>query len=93
MTTLLQTDFPSAGPFGAHMSEAYAEPGLVWKIWTENATEQTAGGIYLFTDEASAHAYATMHTKRLESFGVTGIRALYFDVNEPLTATTRGPVS
>ena len=101
MTTLLQTDFPSAGPFGAHMSEAYAdltasiatEPGLVWKIWTENATEQTAGGIYLFSDEASARAYATMHTKRLEGFGVTGIRALYFDVNEPLTATTRGPVS
>jgi hypothetical protein len=101
MTTLLQIDFPSAGPFGAQMSQAYAdlaasiatEPGLLWKIWTENATEQTAGGIYLFADETSAHAYATMHTKRLESFGVTGIRALYFDVNEPLTATTRGPVS
>ena len=45
------------------------------------------------TEQASAHAYATMHTKRLEGFGVTGIRALYFDVNEPLTATTRGPVS
>lgn len=34
-----------------------------------------------------------MHTKRLESFGVTGIRALFFDVNEALTATTRGPVT
>ena len=101
MTTLLQIDFPSAGPYGAQMSEAYAdlaasiatEPGLLWKIWTENATDQTAGGIYLFSDEASARTYATMHTKRLEDFGVTGIRALFFDVNEPLTATTRGPVS
>lgn len=101
MTTLLQIDFPSAGPFGAQMSEAYAdlaasistEPGLLWKVWTENATEQAAGGIYLFADEASARTYATMHTKRLESFGVTEIRARFFDVNEPLTAITRGPVS
>lgn len=100
MTTLLQIDFPSDGPFGAAMSEAYSElaasistePGLVWKIWTENEAEGTAGGIYLFTDEASARAYAEMHTARLTGFGVTGIRALCFDVNEPLTATTRGPL-
>ena len=100
MTTLLQIDFPSSGPFGATMSEAYAglaesishQPGLLWKIWTENAAEQTAGGIYLFADEQSAQAYAAMHTKRLEGFGVTGIRARFFDVNEPLTAVTRGPV-
>ncbi len=101
MTTLLQIDFPSAGPFGTQMSEAYAdlaasiatEPGLVWKIWTENATEQTAGGIYLFTDEASARACATRLSSRLEGFGVTGIRARFFDVNDSLTAITRGPVS
>ena len=101
MATLLQIDFPSAGPFGDEMADAYAdlaasistEPGLLWKIWTENATDQTAGGIYLFADEASAHAYCDMHTKRLESFGVTGIRALFFDVNEALTDTTRGPVA
>lgn len=100
MATLLQVDFPSDGPFGAAMAEAYAElaasistePGLVWKIWTENAAERTAGGIYLFTDEESARAYARMHTARLEGFGVTGIRAMVFDVNEPLTATTRGPL-
>lgn len=100
MTTLLQIDLPSAGPFGAQMSEAYAhlaasiaiEPGLLWKLWTENATEQTAGGIYLFSDEASAQA-PTMHTKRLEVFGVTGVRARFFDVNKPLTAITRGPAT
>lgn len=100
MTTLLQIDFPTEGPFSEHMSEPYAdlaasitqEPDLLWKIWTENATEQAAGGIYLFRDEASARAYATMHTKRLEGFGVTGIRALFFDVNEPLTVVTHGPV-
>lgn len=101
MTTLLRIDLPSAGPFGAQMSEAYAhlaasittEPGLLWKLWTENATQQTAGGIYLFSDEASAQAQATMHTKRLEAFGVTGVRARFVDVNKPLTAMTRGPAT
>ncbi|MFP5417334.1 MAG: monooxygenase [Actinomycetes bacterium] len=101
MATLFQIDFPTEGPFGDEMSQAYAdlaasisvEPGLVWKIWTENATEKTAGGIYLFADEESARAYAAMHTQRLKSFGVTGARMLFFDVNEALTATTRGPVS
>ena len=33
------------------------EPGLIWKIWTENAATHEAGGIYLFTDRASAEAY------------------------------------
>ena len=97
---LVQFDFPFSGPFGAEMSAAMAdlaqsiaaEPGLLWKIWTENATEQAAGGIYLFRDEASARAYCTMHTKRLEGFGITDIRARFFDVNADLTAATRGPV-
>lgn len=41
---ILQVDFPSSGPFGSEMSEAMEglaesianEPGLVWKLWTEN---------------------------------------------------------
>lgn len=100
MATLLQIDFPSEGPFGAAMSDAFAdlarsisqEPGLLWKVWTENATEGMAGGVYLFTDEDAARAYCTMHTKRLEGFGITDIRARFFDVNADLTAATRGPV-
>lgn len=101
MPTLLQIDFPIEGPFGAAMSEAFAdlaasiaaEPGLLWKIWTENEREHTAGGIYLFADAASAKAYATRHRARLESFGIKRIRALFFDVNGPLSEITRGPVS
>ena len=100
MATLLQIDFPSEGPFGPEMSSAYAdlassisnEPGLLWKIWTENATARPAGGIYLFTAAAAARTYCDMHPKRLQSFGVSGIRARFFDVNSALTATTRGPV-
>ncbi|NJL87813.1 MAG: YdhR family protein [Leptolyngbyaceae cyanobacterium SM1_1_3] len=32
-------------------------PGLVWKIWTYDPASLEAGGVYLFTDEASAQAY------------------------------------
>ena len=101
MHFILQVDFPYAGPWGQAMTEAMTglaqsiatEPGLIWKIWTENEAERRAGGIYLFADEASARADCDMHTRRLEGFGVSGIRALFFDVNEPLTATTRGPLT
>lgn len=101
MPTVFQMDFPTDGPFGAERAELYkelaasiaTEPGLLWKIWTENPTDRLAGGIYLFADEASARAYAEMHLKRVEARGVTSIRALFFDVIEPLTAITRGPVA
>ncbi|CAG0976175.1 partial Putative monooxygenase YdhR, partial [Rhodocyclaceae bacterium] len=44
MSTLLYVDFPYPGPWGSEMSEAMQElaqsiskePGLIWKIWTEN---------------------------------------------------------
>lgn len=100
MPTLLQIDFPLSGPWGEEMAEAYADlarlisetPGLRWKIWTESRASGESGGIYLFDDEASARSYLEEHTRRLEGFGVTGIRARVFDVNEPLTAITRGPL-
>ena len=91
---VLQIDFPSSGPFGADMSQAFTplaqdiaqEAGLIWKIWTENAAEHTAGGIYLFADEALALAYLNKHTARLESFGIQNIRSKLFTVNEALSA-------
>ncbi len=96
---LLQIDFPTEGPFGAEMSEAFAalaesiaaEPGLLWKIWTENAATKEAGGVYLFADLASLERYLSMHTARLQSFGVSGIRHKIFDVNEPLSQLTGHP--
>ena len=101
MATLLQIDFPFQGPFGAEMSTALAdlarsineEPGFQWKIWTENAATHTAGGIYLFDDEAAARAYLAMHTERLAGFGITGINAKFFDINPALTAINHGPVA
>ena len=32
-------------------------PGLTWKIWIINESEQTAGGVYLFDDEEDARSY------------------------------------
>ena len=34
-----------------------AIPGLEWKLWIANPAANSAGGIYLFRDEASASAY------------------------------------
>jgi hypothetical protein len=98
--TLLQFDFPAAGPWGEAMTGAFADlahsvanaPGLIWKIWTENEATGEQGGIYLFTDTESAEAYREMHTARLASFGITDIRAKTFAVNEPLSAITRAPL-
>lgn len=99
MAVLLQVDFPFAGPFGTDMSAALGdlaqhiagESGLKWKIWTENEAQQTAGGVYLFSDRASAETYLAMHRARLASFGIANIRAMIFDVNPDLTRITRGP--
>lgn len=93
MATLLVFEFPSAGPFGAEAVEAYrdlatdiaGEGGLVWKVWTEDPARQVAGGVYLFTTEELADAYTAKHTTRLEGFGVTGITATKYQVNEGLS--------
>ena len=100
MPTLLQIDFPMSGPWGDEMAAAFGDlaaviadaPGLRWKVWTESAASGEGGGIYLFDDEPSARAYLEVHTRRLEGFGISGIRARVFDANEPLTRVTRGPL-
>ena len=101
MPRLLQIDFPLDGPWGEEQAGAFRElaeliaatPGLRWKIWTENPDEGRAGGIYLFDDDATLRSFRDEHTARLRGFGVQDIRALTFDVNETLTAVTRGPLA
>ena len=101
MAMLVQFNFPYRGSFGQDRVEplrAWAEsitqePGFIWKIWIENAHTQEGGGIYLFKDDASARAYVQKHTARLGKAGVTGIEVKVFEVNDGLTAITRGPVS
>ena len=98
MAVILQVDFPFSGPFGEEMSNALMdlaksineEPGFMWKIWTENQAEQSAGGVYMFADESTASAYLTMHTERLGSFGITDVRGKIFSINNKLTAINHG---
>lgn len=100
MPTVLQIDFPFSGPFAEDMQQAMQplaesisqEQGLIWKIWTENAATQEAGGVYLFSDEVAAKNYLDMHSARLTASGVTGIRAKLFSVNTPLSLICKGPI-
>lgn len=100
MPYLLQVDFPYQGPWGDEMTSAMSglaqsiaqEPGLIWKIWTENPSAGEAGGIYLFSDLPSAEAYLVMHTQRLKSFGVPQVQGKIFAVNEALSRIDRAPV-
>ncbi len=100
MLTVLQIDFPFDGPFAEEMHQAMQplaesisqEPELIWKIWTENATTQEAGGVYLFSNAVAAQNYLDMHSARLTASGVTGIRAKLFSVNTPLSLICKGPI-
>jgi hypothetical protein len=100
MRYLLQVDFPYTGPWGQDMAavmEGLAqsiaqEPGLLWKIWTENEAAGEAGGIYLFNDAASAEAYLAMHSARLKDSGIARVNAKIFAVNDALSEIDRGPV-
>lgn len=100
MSYILQVDFPYSGPWGHAMTEAMDglarsianEPGLIWKIWTENEKTGEAGGIYLFKDIPSAESYLAMHTARLKDFGVPHVNGKIFLANEALSQIDRGPI-
>jgi len=68
--------------------------GLRWKIWLINAVQSEAGGIYLFDDEASAHAYlASAVVDELQRHpALSAWTVKQFDVIEAVTAITHGPV-
>jgi len=101
MKKLLQVDFDFSGPFGQEMVDALSglaesinnEPGMIWKIWTENEKDQVAGGVYLFENEATAKDYLEMHTARLKEMGVKEVRGQIFDVNIPLSTINKAPVT
>ncbi len=100
MKKLLQVDFDFTGPFGAEMAGAMSElaesinqePGIIWKIWTEDKGTGKAGGIYLFESEETARSYLDMHTARLEAMGIQDIRGIIFDVNAELSAINSAPL-
>jgi hypothetical protein len=46
--------------------------------------------VYLFDNAEDAARYTAFHTERLAGFGITQIDARSFDVNQGLSAITRG---
>ena len=100
MSILLQLDFDFHGPWGEAMTQVMRElaesiaeePGLIWKIWTENPDTHEAGGIYLFADRVSADAYLAKQRQRLHGFGIHPINAKMFTVNVELSRIDRAPV-
>jgi hypothetical protein len=101
MASLLHFEFPYSGPFGEdsvqdkkELAQSIAQvPGLIWKIWIESEETGMAGGTYLFADSSSAQAYLDMHKARLAQFGVSDVKASFFEVNEGLSNITRFSLS
>ena len=97
---LLQIDFDYAGPYGDDLAlqaaglaaDIAVEPGLIWKIWTEDRDTGCAGGWYVFQTRAQAEAYLAKHSQRLCAFGVEAVRARFLTANAALSAITRAPV-
>jgi Putative mono-oxygenase ydhR len=69
-------------------------PGLQWKVWIHEDSQQAAGGIYLFDTEEHARAWGdeAMPASLGRLPGVSNIEVRYFDVDESLSAITRGPL-
>ncbi len=68
--------------------------GMVWKVWILNEAERTAGGIYLFEDEASAVAYLNgpIITAMKSLPVISDFKARMFDVIPEPTRVTHGPI-
>lgn len=72
----------SAAEWLAHCERAVdmmlAIPGLEWKLWLLDEARGTAGGVYLFADEASADAYlagpVVAHLRTLPAIARVDIR-------------------
>ena len=91
-------DFDTAEEYIAEVSplaEQFAAiPGLVWKVWTLNPEEKTAGAVYYFADADSLEAYMES-----ELFGavkshpaLSGHEISTFQVMAAESLMTRGPV-
>ena len=68
--------------------------GLLWKVWLMNEAEKSAGGIYLFEDDASVKAYlkGEIVAGIMSHPALSDIEAKVFDILPEHTKITRGPV-
>lgn len=68
--------------------------GLLWKVWLMNEAEKSAGGIYLFKDEASVDSYlkGELYAMAKNSPVLSDVETKVSDVLPEHTKITRGPV-
>jgi len=68
--------------------------GLKWKLWLWNESDNSAGGIYLFDDQASVEAYLSgdIVTMMKNSPALSNMEIKVFDIMPELTKISRGPV-
>lgn len=87
-----RTDYEAAV---APLAEPIANvPGLLWKVWLMNETEQVAGGIYLFEDGQSLDAYLNSEIVAgiVSHPALTDFSVKQFKVMADVSAVTRGPL-
>ena len=68
--------------------------GLRWKIWIMNEAESSAGGVYMFEDEASVQGFLNgpLAAQVQGHPAVSNLSAKAFEVMESPSAVTRGPL-
>ena len=68
--------------------------GLEWKTWLHNEEEKSAGGVYLFKDEASVKAYldGEIVSGIMSHPALSEIDAKVFDVLPEHSKITRAPI-
>lgn len=66
-------------------------PGLNWKVWLMDETNQEAGGVYLFDDETTAESFAHEIAAMLSgALPFNNVSIKRFDVLEAHSLITRG---
>lgn len=67
-------------------------PGLIWKVWLRDEERRRGGGVYLFEDAASAHAWADgrFETMAQRMPWSSNIKVEITPVQEALSSVTRG---
>jgi hypothetical protein len=67
---------------------------MVWKLWAYDDDEHVATSIYLFDSDLNARAWGDgpMVPALSGHPGISDIQVSYFDVDEDLSAMTRGPI-
>jgi hypothetical protein len=70
-------------------------PGLVWKLWAYDDSEQRAESVYLFETGEQARAWGDgpMSAALGSHPGIGDIEVRYYDVDEDLSAVTRAPLA